>query len=310
MSASYDELVSDRWSKIAKKRPTPFDWSDSSIVMEYINKCISGDPKIPWLQYACDKYLLRKSPRAKHCLSLGCGSGALERYVRKVGACETIDAVDIAKGAIEEAKRLALEENVTGINYCLDNFENINLPANRYDIVFASSAIHHVRNLERLFEQVKAGLKMNGLFIMLEYVGPSQFQFSDKVVDIINQILHTLPSAYKKLTSDPNRTKELFVRTTREFMNANDPSEAARSDEIVPILSSYFKILERKDYGGTILHMLLQDIIANFNNDDEKDRTVLELLILLESLLIREKVLPSDFCFLVAKKLSPTATVF
>lgn len=76
------------------------------------------------------------------------------------------------------------------------------------------------------------------------------------------------------------------------------------NDEIISILASYFKILERRDCGGTILHMLLQDIIANFDHDDEKDSTVLKLLIQLEATLIREKVLASDFCFLVAQKVS------
>lgn len=52
------------------------------------------------------------------------------------------------------------------------------------------------------------------------------------------------------------------------------------------------------------MHMLLQDIIANFDHDDERDRTVLKLLIQLEATLIREKVLTSDFCFLVAQKVS------
>jgi 2-polyprenyl-3-methyl-5-hydroxy-6-metoxy-1,4-benzoquinol methylase len=300
---NYEELVSDHWSIMAKKEPTLFHWTDSSIVMEHINKCVSGHSEIGWLQYACEKYLKHTSG-AKHCLSLGCGSGALERQVRRMGACETIDAVDIAKGAIEEAMRLAQEENITGINYRLENIENIRLPVNRYDAVFSSSAVHHIKNLEMLFEQVRAALKRDGFFIMAEYVGPSQSQFTDKVVDIINEILQTLPSTYKKLSSDPNRTKQFFVRVTREYTNANDPSEAVRSDEIIPILASYFKILERRDYGGAILHMLLQDIIANFDHDDERDRTILKLLIQLEATLIREKALASDFCFLVAQKAS------
>lgn len=124
---------------MAKKKPTPFDWSDSSIVREHINKCISGNPEIGWLQYACEKYLKLQSG-TRHCLSLGCGSGALERQVRKMGVCDTIDAIDMAKGAIEEARRLQQEENITGINYYIQNLENMRLPVNRYDAVFSSSS--------------------------------------------------------------------------------------------------------------------------------------------------------------------------
>ena len=47
--------------------------------------------------------------------------------------------------------------------------------------------------------------------------------------------------------------------------------------------------------------MLLQEIISNFNHDDIHDTTLLSMLIFLETLLIKEKVLDSDFTFIVAK---------
>lgn len=303
MTEDYEKLVSDHWSQMAKQKIGLFHWSDSSIVMQNINKCISGNPDMGWFQYACEKYLLKDSKGVNSGLSIGCGSGGLERHCRLINACQTIDAIDLAEGAIEEAKKLAHEKKITGIDYQVKNIENISLPKEKYDVVFASSAIHHVKNLEALFEQIRLSLKPFGLFIMLEYVGPSQFQFTKKSCDLINELLNVLPKEYRKLSSDPTKTKDLFTKATIEMMNISDPSEAIRSAEIIPLLSRYFTILEKKDYGGTILHMLLQDIIANFNHDDYKDKTVLKLLIFLENILIREKVIDSDFAFLVASKL-------
>ena len=304
MTKDYEKLVSDHWSQMAKQQIGLFHWSDSSIVMQYINKCISDNPDVGWFQYACEKYILKGSKGVNSGLSIGCGSGALERHCRMINACQTIDAIDLAEGAIKEAKKLAQEQKITGINYKVQNIENISLPKEKYDVVFASSAIHHVKNLEALFEQVRSSLKPFGLFIMLEYVGPSQFQFTKKSCDLINELLNILPQEYRKLSSDPTKTKNKFTKTTIEMMNISDPSEAIRSAEIIPLLSRYFTILEKKDYGGTILHMLLQDIMANFNHDDYKDQAVLKLLIFLENILIREKVIDSDFTFLVASKLA------
>lgn len=304
MDNNYEKIVSDHWSQMAKKQLGLFHWSDSSLVMQNINKCISGNPKTGWFQYACEKYLLKDYGGVDYGLSIGCGSGALERHCRLINACQTIDAIDLAEGAIEEAKKLAKEQKISNINYKVSNIENIDLPQEKYDVVFASSAIHHVKNLEGLFEQIRSSLKPYGLFIMLEYVGPSQFQFTKKVCDLINELLEILPKEYRKLSSDPSKTKDNFKKSTVEMMNASDPSEAIRSAEIVPLLSKYFTILEKKDYGGTILHMLLQDIVENFNHDDYKDKTVLSLLILLENILIREKAINSDFAFLVASKMS------
>jgi 2-polyprenyl-3-methyl-5-hydroxy-6-metoxy-1,4-benzoquinol methylase len=304
MTKNYEKLVSDHWSQMAKQQTGLFHWSDSSIVMQNINKCISGNPNMGWFQYVCEKYILKDSKGVNCGLSIGCGSGALERHCRLINACQTIDAIDLAEGAIEEAKKLAQEKKISGINYTVQNIENINLPKEKYDVVFASSAIHHVKNLEALFDQVRSSLKPFGLFIMLEYVGPSQFQFTKKSCDLINELLSIFPKEYRKISSDPTKTKDHFTKATIEMMNASDPSEAIRSAEITPLLSKYFTILEKKDYGGTILHMLLQDIVANFNHNDYRDMTVLKLLILLENTLIREKVIDSDFAFLVASKLA------
>ena len=78
--------------------------------------------------------------------------------------------------------------------------------------------------------------------------------------------------------------------------------EAIRSSEIVPILNNYFQIIERIDYGGTILHLLLQGIIGNFDASKEDDISILKLLAYFEDLLISEKILSSDFTIIVAKK--------
>ena len=294
----YEHKVSNHWGKMAKEN-SMLSWTDSKLILKYVHEYMTGNPNLGWLQYACEKYL---SSDVEHGLSLGCGSGSLERQCRKMNYCKLIDATDISTDAIEEAKRLAHDEKINGINYEVKNLENLSLPANFYNVVFASSTIHHLKNLEHIFKTVQTSLKPNGYFILVEYVGPSKFQFPKKQVDIINEILSILTKELKKQKFGPNKIKEKFFSPPIKFMNKNDPSEAIRSADIVSLLPQYFTIVEKKDYGGTILHMLLQYIISNFNPDNDKDNTILSLLILLEKILIREQVLNSDFAFIIAKK--------
>ena len=87
-----------------------------------------------------------------------------------------------------------------------------------------------------------------------------------------------------------------------EAIIETDPSEALRSDEIVPLLESRFDVLYRADFGGTLLQFVLADIAANFSRTTP-GRRALDLMSLLEEVLIAERVLPSDF----ASSCSPRA---
>jgi len=274
-----------------------FHWVESPVVMENINMQSSGKADVSFLEYFIRKYL--KGRNYERALSLGSGMGKLERWVQKDRIFKRINAIDAAEVAVKQAEELAKKENIEGIRYKVGDLNNIKLRRNHYDIVFANSSLHHVENLELLFKEIRKTLKKNGLFYVNEFVGPSQFQYTDKQVKIINEVLELLPREYRKRVTDSKVLKPLFVPPTREHMNENDPSEAIRSSEIVELLTQNFTVVEHKNYGGTLLHMLLQDIVGNFNPRNAKDKTVLKLLIYLENTLIKEGVLPSDFTFMI-----------
>jgi hypothetical protein len=84
-------------------------------------------------------------------------------------------------------------------------------------------------------------------------------------------------------------------------MNSVDPSEAIRSGEIVDILSSYFKIIKRRDYGGTILHLLLEGIAFNFDINNKEDIRFLNLLFEVEDCLLELDDITSDFSVIIAQ---------
>lgn len=145
-------------------------------------------------------------------------------------------------------------------------------------------------------------MKPEGLFVLVEYVGPSQFQWTDKQLGIINDLLRILPAKYKNNISIPFTVKECAERPSLEHMNTLDPSEAIRSAEIVPLLKRHFNIIEKRDFGGTLLNVLLHNIAGNFDEGNAEDIAFLELLSYFERTLVAEEVLPSDFTFIIAKR--------
>jgi hypothetical protein len=53
-------------------------------------------------------------------------------------------------------------------------------------------------------------------------------------------------------------------------MHYNDPSEAVESSNILSQLAIHFDIVEMKEYGGTVLHLLLYEIAHHFLPGDPR----------------------------------------
>jgi SAM-dependent methyltransferase len=212
------------------------------------------------------------------------------------------EAVDIADGAIEKAVRAAQQDGLGHIQYRVADLNRIILLPNSYDIIFGISSIHHVSALEHLFHQVYQALKPGGYFFMDEYVGASQYQWPDRQLHYINEALRMLPAKFRLSISKPGEEKPFVWRPTVQEMNDGDPSEAVRSADILPLLKQVFGEVEFRGYGGSLLHMLLEDIAGNFREDDPEHLAWLQRLFDFEDELIATGKIPHDFAVLIVRK--------
>jgi 2-polyprenyl-3-methyl-5-hydroxy-6-metoxy-1,4-benzoquinol methylase len=272
-------------------------WLENSELHNYSTTCM-WELKTDWGHYIKEKYSLTN----KVCLSIGCGNGELERGLIEIGCAKSIDAFDINPSSIDTAKKIANEKGYS-INYFTADANEVILENNRYDIVFAHNSVHHIKNLEHTMHQISGSMKKDGLFIMVEYTGPNRFHWSEKQQEIINNLLEILPQKLKKIDSVGSiyRTK-ISYETMKNYLDS-DPSEAIRSEDILPVTEKYFKILEKRDMGGTILHMLFAEIVNNFDNQIEEERTIVKLLCYFEKMLIESYQIPSDFKLIICKKI-------
>ncbi len=300
-----NEITAKLWGEAAKARAISDKWKLVSWDMHprvraAINRRISGDSNEDWLVFVKRRFCDIKLERG---LSLGCGWGILERSVLQLEICEYCDAYDVAPEAIEtaqsEAEKVGLGQKV---RYFCSDLNKITFEPNSFDICFAGAILHHVANLEHLLEQVKTALKEGGLFVIIEYVGPSRFNWSDKVERLMNRILSALPQSYRVSLKDGETVKGEIRRPSSADVISIDPTEAIRSDEIRDLLTKNFEIVHQADFGGTLLQFMLADIAGNFEPGDPKDDALVDLMILFEETLIDEKVIPSDFTFAVCKK--------
>lgn len=292
-----NEQVSDFWSvEFSRMRQNSNYWTNNTLITDNISELISGT-KVHWLPWLFQEYF-KNIPRFGRVLSICCGDGAHELTMLKTGKVDFLHAFDISKGALESAASRFRAANIPVNKYKLEIKDVNDLDIyGHYDLVICAGAAHHVTNLEGLFSKVSQLLGPNGYFALLEYVGPSQFQWTDRQIDVINRILGCLDAKY---LFQGRRMK--FGRPSIEDMVKIDPSEAIRSHDILNILGRFFSFEYKRDYNGTIIHQMYQLINGDFGNKDLPDfDSIIKMVLVFEDILVKSGYLESDFTFIVSR---------
>jgi len=250
------EKISEVWSEYTQEREAgknvgKYWWDAGPEIHYYTNRLITGDSKIYWIPYTLEKYFKGKLP-LQRCLSLGCGTGPLERDLCNRGIAKTIDAYDVAEVSIQKARELAESEGYLNINYYVSDINTIILPESAYDAVWVAGSLHHFEALEHVYQQIKKCLKPGGLLIINEYVGPSRFQFPSRQKEIINMCFQLLPSEYRIPVAlpegfEPVPSKELPIavwRTLKWYIRRL--VEKIREGDLLPTIRRKLGIQPRK----------------------------------------------------------------
>ena len=300
------DRVADLWGRVAADRAHSAirGWADSPIVSHWVlSPRLAGAPGRHWLVGLAEDLPIAKSGRW---LSLGCGAAGTEIFAAGLGLFASLLGLDGSEEALAEGRKAALAQNVQGLELARADLNALVLPREEFDVALMNMSLHHVKNLEGTLDAVERTLKPGGIFVVNEFVGPSQFQFTDHQVAIADDILELLPDRWR-MDLTTGKVKTRYARQPRSHWNVVDPSEAIRSDEIIGLLEARFEVLRRRDYGGTLLHLALEHIVHNFDPTDERDVAALRLLGLLEDLLIRHGILESDFTLMALRKAAPGA---
>ena len=149
-------------------------WLECPELHQYSSTCM-WDLGVHWASYVKEKYSFIN----KSCLSIGCGSGELERGLIKNGCATTMDAFDINPDSVKNAKKSAESEGYL-INYFIGDANTIRLKENKYDFVVAHNSLHHIKNLEHIMQEISNSLKQNGLFIIVEFTGANKISVDRK----------------------------------------------------------------------------------------------------------------------------------
>ncbi len=284
--------------------PSEISPKRSKTIKSYIAKRAFGSESVDFFEHIRRNY----GKSFEHGASLGSHHANFERDLMTRGLVRNMDCYEISPGAIVKAKALAQNDGLTNIRFFEQNLNDMKFERAKYNAIFAFKSLHHVENLEGLFERVRAALLPDGYFFVDDFFGPRRLQWTDEQLRITNEILALLPDELKvDLGSFRPKIHGERKRSSIEENIAIDPSEAVRSDDVLPVLKKYFEVIEEKDYGGNIYLLLFNKIMGNFRDDHPLSQTIIRLIMYIEEQALKTGTLKSsDFKYLIARPLPKT----
>ena len=250
---------------------------------------------LPWR-----RWLLRYfDGPARRSMELGCGSGSLNVELYRLGAVLEIEGVDASAERVAEAEARRMREGAPG-RFRVEDANRVVLEPGRYDLICSSHSFHHFLELEHVMAQVLDALTPRGLFVLEEFVGPTQFQWTDAQIEITKELMASIPERFRMLRW--GAVKPYEGRPTVAEVVAASPFESIRSAEIGMLFERAFDVLHRRDLGGTIQHLLYNGIAHNFRPGDPEAEAILRRVWDAEDAHIESGRLPSDFQLLIGRR--------
>ncbi|MCT9017149.1 class I SAM-dependent methyltransferase [Cupriavidus gilardii] len=264
----------------------------------YYNRRVTGDPNVHFLQYFKDRYIAGR-PNIRMA-SFGSGSGHLERsLISNFGyECVAIDGYELNPKLVDVSNSKAKEIGAHHLRYEVADLNAIQVPASAYDVAVFFHSLHHVENLEHCLDQVRTCLKPGGVLLLVDYIGKNRLQFTDEQLRYATTLLHLIPAKYR-LSKDGKTTKSAASRQPVHEVIAEDPSEAVRSEDIIPTVEQRFERIEFHSLGGSVLNHVFKGIAGNFDESNQADLDMIRLLQGMEEWLERNGHVPPDFVFAV-----------
>lgn len=297
--SSYPELIAaeaSKWSRHldVEKSGEWNSWLDHPAIAAHWDELakIEGRPWAEWIASA----LGRPADRA---LDLGCGSGGTSFRLHAAGAVRRVEGFDISPQRVEEAERRRMSAGIEG-SFAVGDVNSIHLPPATFDLIVSSHSFHHFLELEHVMSEIAAALTDDGLFVLEEFVGPTQFQWTTGQKEVVRALLSLIPPRLRMFRWNALKSEEQTPSVAEVI--AESPFESVRSGEIEDLFRRHFEVVQARPLGGTIQHLLYNGIVHNFREDDDEAMRFVRMIAAVEDNLIDSKALPSDFMLLVGRR--------
>lgn len=185
-------------------------------------------------------------------VSIGAGNLDTEIIVAKMlrarGVTDfQIECLELSPVMLERGQALAVSEGVSEHIIGLEADFNTWEPQHVYDGYMANQSLHHVTNLEGLFDRVRASLAPHGWFAVSDIIGRNGHLRWPEALEIVQEFWQQMPPSH--------RYNHLLGRSEPVYENwdcSHEGFEGIRAQDILPLLVERFNFETFLVFGNLI----------------------------------------------------------
>jgi SAM-dependent methyltransferase len=236
-------------------------------------------PKVEEFGFTCandmfDRWLARRcqsSQSTQRFVSIGAGNCDLEielagRLQRQGHSNFIIDCLDLNPAMLERGVAAAAKDGLAGFINPVQADANAWQPKHEYDAVIAIQALHHIVNLESLFDGIRHCLQPEGSFLISDIIGRNGHQHWPEALEIVHEFWRQLPPSYRF-----NRQLQRYEELYENWDCSQESFEGIRSQEILPLLLERFHFQIFICFSNVITPFISRGFGYNFDAKTEWD---------------------------------------
>jgi len=244
----------------------------------------AADVMVLFVRYAVEAF--HQPGASRRIVSLGAGECVheitlIKRLLEKGEDDFILEALELSPLRSERARESAKKEGVDRYLTISEADLNSWVPEQKYSIVIAKDTLHHVLELEHLFDSVDKALEDEGTFLTSDMIGRNGHMRWPEALEIIQGIWKFIPDHYK--------TNHQLKRVEQEYENWDCSKvgfEGIRAQDILPLLVKKFSFRSFLGFGNLPDLFIERGFGHNLSVDDPHDTGFIDFLEDLNTLLI------------------------
>lgn len=229
---------------------------------------------------------MRRPGASRRILSLGAGDCLHEismiKELRKMGETDFIvEAIELSPSRFDRARASAAKEGVESHLILNEGDLNTWVSDRKYSAVIAKDTLHHIVELEHLFEAVRDSLEEDGVFLTTDMIGRNGHMRWPEALELIQGVWKLMPEHYK--------TNHQLKRVEKEYDNwdcSKSGFEGIRVQDILPLLVEKFTFTNFLGFGNLPDIFIERGFGHNLSVYNPHDTGFIDFLEQLNSLLI------------------------